>query len=206
MTFLSIILSFFPAFVIFQAAASFLWMCLEPGFFSVSALLFSLYVFPLLVYKIHAYFFPLQEGITYLCGKDYSPWWGSHQIQLIYIAFPFLETALRIVPGAFSLWLRSWGAKVGKDIYWTPRLEIADRGLIEIGDRVVFGYAIGIYSHVVKPKKQDLMLYVKKVKIESNVFLGAGSQIGPGVTVETGAFIAASTHLYPNKVIDSHNN
>ena len=80
-------------------------------------------------------------------------------------------------------------------------MEIADRGLLEIGDRVVFGHAIGIYSHVIKPKKQDLMLYVKKVQIGSNVFLGAGSYLGPGVVVEEGTFVPVNSRLYPNKVV-----
>ncbi|MDJ0694669.1 GH3 auxin-responsive promoter family protein [Mastigocoleus sp. MO_188.B34] len=35
-----------------------------------------------------------------------------------------------------TLWLRLWGSKVGEGIYWTPKIEIADRGLLEIGDRV----------------------------------------------------------------------
>ncbi len=200
MTFLSTILSFFPAFVSLIITTSFLWLCFYPSIFSIAALFFSLYGFPLLIYKIHEYFFSIEEGITYLCDKDYSPWWGSHQIQLIYIAFPALETVLRLIPGIFSLWLRLWGAKIGKDIYWTPRLEIADRSLIEVGDRVVFGYGIGIYSHIIKPKQENLMLYVKKVKIGSNVFLGGGSQIGPGARVESGVFLPMNSHLYPNQV------
>ena len=201
MTALSTILSCFPALVILMAGASFLWLCFSASIFSVLALLFSLYGFPLLVYRIHSHFYPLKEGISYLCGKEYSPWWGSHQIQVIYIAFPALEVLLRLIPGAFSLWLRLWGASVGKDVYWTPQLEIADRGLIEIGDRVIFGHGIGIYSHVIKPKKQDLMLYVKKVKLGSNVFLGAWNRIGPGVVIEDGTYVSAGTDLYPNKKV-----
>lgn len=41
-----------------------------------------------------------------------------------------------LIPGIFSCWLRLWGAKVGRDVYWTTRLEIADRSLLEIGDRI----------------------------------------------------------------------
>jgi len=182
-----------------MTGASCLWICLSPGIFSVLALLFSLYGFPVLAYRIHQYFYPVKEGISYLLGKDYSPWWGSYQFQIIYIAFPALEVLLRLIPGLFSFWLRLWGAKVGKSVYWTPALEISDRGLFEIGDRVVFGHQIGIYSHIIKPKKQDLMLYVKKVKIGSNVFLGAGSYLAPGTIVENGTYVPLSTHLYPNK-------
>ncbi|MEC4819445.1 MAG: acyl transferase, partial [Scytonema sp. PMC 1069.18] len=147
----------------------------------------------------------LKEGISYLCGQDYSPWWGSHQIQVIYITFPAIEAILRLIPGAFSLWLRLWGSQVGKGIYWTPHLEIADRGLLEIGDGVVFGHSIGLYSHIIKPKKQDLMLYVKKVKIGSNVFIGAGSHLGPGVLVEDEIFVPVNSYLFPNKAVSRLN-
>ncbi|MBF2008030.1 MAG: acyl transferase [Chlorogloeopsis fritschii C42_A2020_084] len=206
MTILSTLLSLFPALVILMAFISFLFICFLPSIFSVTALFFSLYIFPLLVYKIHEKFYPLQEGISYLLGKNYSPWWGTHQIQVVYITFPALEAGLRLIPGAFSLWLRLWGAKVGKNVYWTPHLEIADRSLLEIGDNVVFGHRIGIYSHVIKPKKQDLMLYVKKVKIGSNVFLGAGSYIGPGVQIVDETFVAAGSYLYPNQVVKNISN
>ena len=199
MTPLSTILSFFPALVILLTATSILWICFYPGILSIMALIISLYVFPLLVYRIHEHFYPLKEGISYLGGKEYSPWWGSHQIQVIYIAFPALETLLRLIPGAFSLWLRLWGAKVGKNVYWTPQLEISDRSLIEIGDNVVFGNGVGIYSHIIKPKKQDLLLYVKKVKIGNNVFLGAWNHIAPGVTIADATYVPVFTHIYPNK-------
>lgn len=201
MTFLSTLLSWFPTLVMLMALASFLWVCFLPNIVSMTILFFCLYIFPLLIYRTHEKFFPIKEGISYLCDKEYSPWWGSHQIQIIYITFPALEAALRLIPGAFSLWLRLWGAKVGKGVYWTPHLEIADRGLLEIGDNVVFGHGIGIYSHVIKPKKQDLLLYVKKVKIGNNIFLGAWSHLGPGVAVEDGTFVPVNSHLYPNQII-----
>ncbi|MDJ0737800.1 MAG: DapH/DapD/GlmU-related protein [Nostocaceae cyanobacterium] len=203
MTILSTLLSFFPTLVMVMAGISFLEICFHPGIFSVAALLFSLYAFPLLVYRIHEYFYPVQEGITYLQGQEYSPWWGSHQIQVIYFAFPSLEAALRLIPGAFSLWLRLWGSKVGKAVYWTPRLEISDRSLVEIGDNVIFGYGCGILCHAVKPKKDNLVLYVKKVKIGSNVFIGAGSYFAPGVSLKDGIFVPVDSHLYPNKELNS---
>lgn len=204
MTLKSTMLSFFPATAILLGFISFLWVCDSPGFFSVAALFFSFYGFPLLIHKIHDYFYPIQEGISYLQGEEYSPWWGSQQIQSIYNTFSGLESALRLIPGAFSLWLRLWGAKVGTNIYWTPRLEIADRSLIEIGDNVVFGQGCGIFSHAIKPKKNDLMLYIKKVKIGSNVFIGGGSYLAPGVVVEDETFISTESRLYPNKLIENN--
>ncbi|HEY9862081.1 MAG TPA: hypothetical protein V6D16_21480 [Candidatus Obscuribacterales bacterium] len=202
MTWISTILACFSALIMLLAGVSFLAICIFPSAWTVLSLLFSLYGLPLLIYRIHARFYPVSEGISYLQGKEYSPWWGSHQIQSIYIAFPALETVLRLIPGAFSLWLRLWGSKVGTGVYWTPHLEIADRGLLEIGDRVIFGHQVGLYPHIIKPRKQDLMLYVKKIKIGDGVFLGAWNHIGPGVVVQSGTYIPVFTHVYPNQTID----
>lgn len=201
MTPLSTLLSFFPAFVMLMAAASFLWICIAPGFASVGALIFSLYGLPLLTYLMHRYFYPIEEGISYLIGEKYSPWWGSHQIQGIYIAFPVLENLLRLIPGAFSAWLRLWGAQVGRNVYWNPGIVILDRGLIEIGDNSIIGYRVEMSCHIIKPKKENLMLYIKKLKIGSNVFLGSASSVGPGVVIEDGAFVAANTVVLLKKKI-----
>lgn len=199
MTLLSKILLFFPALVLTLIAASLLYLVYAPGVVSGLAVLFSMYGFPLLVYRLHQWCYPLSEGISYLQGKAYSPWWGSHQIQAIYIAIPALEAVLRLIPGAFSCWLRLWGAKIGRQVYWTPGLEIADRGLLEIGDRVVIGHRVGIYPHVIKPRKQDLMLYVKTVKIGSDVFVGAGSNLGPGAVIGDRTYLPIMTNIHPNQ-------
>ena len=199
MTLLSTFLAFFPALVLVAAGASVYWLCVAPSIFSVLAIGFSLYGLPLLTHYLHSYFQPIAEGISYLRGDNYSPWWGSHQIQSIYIAFPALETLLRLIPGVFSVWLRLWGAQIGRDVYWTSQLEIADRSLINVGDRVIFGYQVTLVSHIIKPKKSDLMLYVKKIEIGNDVFLGARSQLGAGAQVKDGTFLPILTHVYPNQ-------
>jgi acetyltransferase-like isoleucine patch superfamily enzyme len=201
MTVISKILSFFPTFILLLTSAAIIYLAYSPNIFSILAVLVSIYGLPVLVYRLHEWVYPVREGISYLLGEEYSPWWGSHQIQVIYIAIPVLEAVLRLIPGVFSCWLRLWGAKVGRDVYWTTRLEIADRSLLEIGDRVVIGHGVGIYCHIIKPRKQNLMLYVKKVKIGSNVFVGAGSNLAPGVVIADGSYIPAATKLYPNQKV-----
>ena len=202
MTQLSKIILFFPAIVLLLTGGSLIYFAHSPSILSALAVLFSLYGLPVLVYRLYQWRYPLPEGISYLRGKKYSYWWGSHQIQVIYIAIPALEAVLRLIPGVFSGWLRLWGAKVGRNVYWTPGLEIADRGLLEIGDRVVIGHRVGIYSHIIKPRKQDLMLYVEKVKIGNDVFVGAGCQFAPGVVIKDGVYIPVATNLYLNQKVE----
>jgi acetyltransferase-like isoleucine patch superfamily enzyme len=142
-TWLSVILSFFPALVVFLGILSFLWLCIQPSVLGI--------------------------------------------------------LALRLVPSLFSLWLRLWGAKVGRGVYWTSKLEIGDRSLLDIGDGVIFGHGVGIYSHAIKPKKDNLMLYVKKVTIGDRAFISGGCRLGPGVEIKAGAYLPVTTDLYPNQ-------
>jgi acetyltransferase-like isoleucine patch superfamily enzyme len=202
MTLLSRLLSFFPTLVMAIALSCVVWILIAPSLLSIFALLFSLYGFPLVVYRLHQRFYPVKEGISYLLTEEYSPWWGTHQIQAIYNSFPVLETILQLVPGLFSFWLRLWGAKVGSQVYWTPSVNIIDRGLLEIGDRVIFGHLSATSSHVIKPKRNDLMLYVKKVRIGNNVFFGAGTAVGPGANVADGAYVPFSSVLYPEQKVE----
>jgi hypothetical protein len=201
MTILSTILAFFPTLILFLTGSTIVYFIYFHNLLCILAIFFFIYGLPLLVYRLHKMIYPIKEGISYLIGTKYSPWWGVHQIQVIYIAIPVLETVLRLIPGMFSLWLRLWGSKIGKNVYWTPALEIADRGLLEIGDNVVIGHRVGISSHVIKPKKNNLMLYVKKVKIGNNVFIGGGSLIAPGVVIGDGQFIPVTTTLLPNQKV-----
>ncbi|MEM7771418.1 MAG: acyl transferase [Cyanobacteria bacterium P01_E01_bin.6] len=203
MTMLSRVLSVFPAFVMMVNIGAFAYFCSHPGMMSAIALLLSLYGVPPLVYRLHAWRYPISDGISYLLDATYSPWWGSHQIQVIYIAFPMLETIVRMIPGAFSLWLRLWGASIGRQVYWTPGLEIADRGLLTVGDRAVFGHQVGLYAHVIKPKKNNLMLYVKPIIIGSDTFIGAGTRMGPGVVIDDNSYVPAKTDLYPSQHVSA---
>ncbi|WP_353931562.1 acyl transferase [Okeanomitos corallinicola TIOX110] len=201
MTFLSTILAFFPTLILLLTGSTIVYFIYSHNFICIFAIFFFIYGLPLLVYRLHKKNYRITEGISYLQDQKYIPWWGSHQIQVIYIAIPVLESVLRLIPGVFSMWLRLWGSKIGKNVYWTPGLEIADRGLLEIGNNVVMGHRVGISSHVIKPRKDNLMLYVKKVKIGNDVFIGGGTLIAPGVVIHDGQFIAVNTTLLPNQKV-----
>jgi hypothetical protein len=198
MTFLGRIMTLFPILVCASAVASLAHAVFFRSWWSLIAVAGSLYVLPLMAFRAHQLVFPLKQGGSRLAGKGYSPWYGGHQIQLIYIAFPALETVLRLFPGVFSVWLRLWGSRVGRRVYWTPLVEISDRSLLAIGDDVIFGHRSGAYGHIIKPTGKNLLLYVKQVQIGHGSFIGAGVALAPGVVVHDGAMVEAGTHLYPN--------
>lgn len=145
--------------------------------------LLAIYGLPLVAFQIQEYFVPLKEGKFDFNEQRYCPWWGSHQMQQVYSAIPFLEGILRIIPGAYSCWLRLWGSKIGKQVYWTPRIEIVDRSLLEIDDYVIFGHRSACSSHIITYKDHKLELQIGKVRLGKSVLVGAGSRLGPGTQV-----------------------
>lgn len=161
-------------------------------FRSVLGVSVVLYVVPPLLYRTLS----LKPGLFDLKQRKFNAWWASHQLQQLYIAVPALEALLRVVPGLYSAWLRLWGSRVGARVHWTPRMEVLDRGLLDVGDGVVFGHKVELYGHTVSPKGERLLLYVDRVKVGAGAFVGAGSRLAPGVVVEEGAVVPILTDLY----------
>ncbi|MGH9755565.1 MAG: acyltransferase, partial [Blastocatellia bacterium] len=183
-------------------AATVLWFGWRPATVQPVILAAILYLVPPLTFRLHRIFFPIKKSLSNLADRKYSPWWGAHQIQLIYTAIPQLEAALRLVPGLYSAWLRLWGSRIGRRVYWTPNVEITDRHLMDIGDRVVCGHKCKFLGHAIKPSDQKMTLYTRTIKIGSDVFIGAGSRIGPGAVIADGIFLPVLTDVHINQVVE----
>lgn len=195
------LLGLFPAAWMAAVGACIVFIVLERTATGVAALLAVVYLLPVACFRAHNALWPLAEGFSRLDTPDYSPWWGGHQCQVMYNAFPALEAALRLVPGAYSAWLRLWGSRVGRRVYWTPRVDITDRSLLEIGDDVVFGHLVACYAHLVKRQPDGLVLYVQRIHIGHGVLLGAASRLGPGVRIDDGATLDIRTDVLPGRRI-----
>jgi hypothetical protein len=163
----------------------------------------ALYVFPVLIFRLHHRLAALSEGKSRLDLPHYSPWWTSYNLQTLFHALPSLEAILRLIPGVYSFWLRCWGSSIGRGVTWTPGVEITDRSLLEIGDRVIFGHKVILVSHAISKKKSGaIWLYVKKIRIGSDSFIGAGSQFGPGTTIAPNQRVPLQTQLRINQNYD----
>ena len=195
MTIRSRVFGLFPLLWLLAIGAALLLLILDPAWPAVLLLLFVVYLFPVLCYRTHDLVWPLEPGLSRLDTPDYSPWWGGHQFQIMYSALPTLEAVLRLVPGLYSGWLRAWGSRVGRGVYWTPLVEITDRALLDVGDGVVFGHRVGCYAHVAVRRRGGLYLYVKPISIGSGALLGAGSRLGPGAVIEANADLAVLTDV-----------
>lgn len=201
MTVAGFLISLFPLGVLAGVIACAVWLASAPSLVPVAALLAVLYLVPVVAFRLHQVIAPLRAGGSRLDGRSYVPWWGGHQIQLVYIAVPQLEALLRMVPGLYSLWLRAWGSKIGRRVHWTPLVEVPDRSLLEVGDGVIFGHRAVLFGHVIRHGKHGLVLYVRRVRIGDGVFVGAGSAIGPGAVIRPGARLDAETRVYPMEVV-----
>lgn len=145
-----------------------------------------LYFLPPLCARIIKALFPIREGRIQMGSSDFFVWWILFNLQVIFCRLPVLEEALRIIPGFYSVWLRLWGAKVGRLTYWAAGTQILDRSFLRIGDDVVFGAGVRLNPHVMQRNKQgDLELILATVVIGDRATVGgyslltAGSEVAP---------------------------
>jgi hypothetical protein len=155
----------------------------------------TVYLLPVACFRLHQLAWPLVEGRTRLDAAAYAPWWGAHQCQVMYTAFPALEAALRLIPGVYSAWLRLWGSRIGRGVYWTPRVDISDRSHLEVGDGVIFGHHTACYAHLVQRRSGGPVLYLRRIRIGQGVQLGAGSRLAPGASIAAGVVLPAATDV-----------
>lgn len=197
-------LSFFPPLQLALLVWAVVRMIGEPSLLNAGWIAFFIYGLPLATFRLILVFAPLREGYSYINGvSGFSTWMAAMKIQTFFNAFPAFERALILIPGAYSLWLRLWGSRIGRFVFWTPGVEIVDRTNLDIGSMVVFGNKSYLSPHVVRVKNNRILLYLKTIKIGDRAFIGFASRLGPGVVVGPGEVVPAGSDLYPNQVFES---
>jgi acetyltransferase-like isoleucine patch superfamily enzyme len=176
--------SYFP---LMMTAASFVALgvfAAWPSGWSALLLVFVLYLLPPMILRIMYRWAPLTYGVLSIKPGRFCPWLASHHIQAFYDALPYLESLLRVIPGFYSAWLRMWGSRVGYGVDWPVRIDVLDRDLMDIGNRVVFAREVELSAHVRrKSEGEGLRVLVRPVRIGSYAFVGAAARIGPGAVV-----------------------
>lgn len=142
--------------------------------------IFVLYVLPVLFVRTILYIHPIKKDRFEIFSKDYFVWWSVFCWQTVFLRFPFLEEILRSIPSLYSFWLRCWGSKIGKLVYWTPGTIVLDRSFLNIGDHVVFGAGVRINPHV---QEGDMMI-LAPVTVEENVVVGGYSLLTSGTVLK----------------------
>jgi acetyltransferase-like isoleucine patch superfamily enzyme len=198
---LETLFAFYPAVHGAAIAASSIWFVrtLEPAAFLTTV--FVTYLLSPLIWKTMKVFFGKKtEGAFYIGkhAKGGNIWLVSYQLQSVYSHFPFIERALRLLPGAYSSWLRMWGSKIGRKVNWTPECQIVDRGYLEIGDRAFIGNRSYFSAHVLKKTDNRYFLYVKRIQIGSDTMISYSAHVSPGVVIGNRVHVEPGAELYPN--------
>lgn len=192
--------SYFPLLMTILSLAALGVFAQWPSGWTALLLLFILYLFPLIVQRVMLRWAPLTQGIACIDGRKFCPWLASHHIQAFYDALPYLESLLRVIPGFYSMWLRMWGSRVGYGVEWPVRMDVLDRNLMDIGNRVVFSREAELAAHVrQKMDGEGSRALVRTVRIGSYAFIGAGVRVGPGAVVPHNANVPALTVVGVNE-------
>ncbi|HEX2938526.1 MAG TPA: sugar O-acetyltransferase [Ruminiclostridium sp.] len=100
-----------------------------------------------------------------------------------------------------------YNISIGNNFYANFDCVMLDGGGIEIGDNVLFGPRVGIYTsnHAIDARERTAGgCFAKKVKIGSNVWIGAGVHINQGVSIGNNTVIGSGsvvTKSIPSNVI-----
>lgn len=176
-------------------------MASEFGMWSgISATLALLYLLPPLAIRLLLLCCPIKEGTHRIDSREFLIWWATSQWQMIFCRLPALEECLRLVPGLYSLWLRLWGAKIGRLTFWSAGLRILDRSLLRIGDDVVFGSGVRLNPHVIVEEDGQKLLHLAPITIGDRALIGGYSLLTAGVTIEPDAALRSFTLLPPFSV------
>lgn len=100
---------------------------------------------------------------------------------------------------------RHLGVKIGKNCLIDTRYFSAEPYLITIGDNVQLTHCVSIHTHgggqAIRRQHPDFDIF-GKVVIEDWAYIGAFSQIMPGVTIGEGALVAAGSVV--TKSVEPH--
>lgn len=176
--------SYFPLLMTVASFAALGVFAAWPSGWTVLLVIAVIYLLPPMIQRVMFRWAPLTHGVSAIDGRKFSAWLAAHNIQAFYDALPQLESLLRVIPGFYSMWLRMWGSQVGYGVEWPVRMDVLDRSLMDIGNRVVFAREVQLAAHVrQKTEGGGSRVLVRPVRIGSYAFVGAGARVGPGAIV-----------------------
>ncbi|HWI56180.1 MAG TPA: hypothetical protein VNZ22_03055, partial [Bacillota bacterium] len=120
------VLSYIPILHLIGIACVSFWPGM-PGLWRILAIPAVIYLLPAMLARIIVKGFPLRSQILKLGSADFFKWWAVSNLQMIFCRLPILEELLRMIPMAYGAWLRLWGSKIGRLIFWSPGTQILDR-------------------------------------------------------------------------------
>jgi hypothetical protein len=170
-----------------SAIGATLWVSWAPWQWRLVAGIAVLYFLPPLTARVVRRLVPIPEGRIPVGTRAFMAWWALANCQMLFCRLPFLEELLRIIPGAYSVWLRFWGAHIGRLTYWGAGLRILDRSFLQIGDDVIFGAAVRLNPHVLTRNEHgDMELHLASIVIGDRTMVGGYSLLTAGTEIAGG--------------------
>jgi hypothetical protein len=127
----------------------------------------------------------LPAGTFAVPSGAFFRWWMTWQLQMLFNRLPWIDETLRFVPGLYSLWLRLWGARIGRLTLWSPGVRIHDRPLIQIGHDVVIGIDARLLGHYGGLDETGrTVLTLGPVTIGDRTTIGGSALLAPGVVLD----------------------
>jgi len=195
---LSLALSFFP-FGLFLLGAA-LSPTLADGAGALALFLTWTYLAPAVIGGIVTRAWPTPIGTFGLADPGHRQWWLMLPLQLPFNRLPFLEEALRLVPGLYPAWIRLWGGHLSAQSFVGPGVMIGDRHLIRVGPRAVLGARAGFVGHVAfRDAAGRWRVTVAPCVVGADAIVGGDAGMGPGAVLAPGATLPAARHLGPHK-------
>ncbi len=177
---LLLLISYIP-FAQVAALGTLVWLLHSRPAACISAMLVGLYLVPPIVCRVAAWLLPIRCQRIEIGTRDFFVWWFMLNLQMLFCRFPTLEEILRVFPGCYSMWLRLWGARVGRLTYWAAGVRVLDRQALDIGNDVTFGAGSRLNPHVMLADDQGrLTLVLAPVKIGDRVAVGGYSLLVAG--------------------------
>ena len=164
--------------------AAVVWIAWAPLGWRIAGGVVVLYLAPALAARIVIAVSPVAEGRIRPGTGAFFTWWTLANLQMIFCRLPMLEEIIRLVPGLYSLWLRLWGARIGRLTYWGAGLRILDRSYLRIGDDVIFGAAVRINPHVLTRNEQgEMELILASIVVGDRTIVGGYSLLTAGTEI-----------------------
>lgn len=180
---LMLLINYFPLFHVLLAVLVLVvpWHALSWRLLASFAFFF---LSPPLAVRLIRTFSPIREGRIKVGTREFFSWWTLCNLQMVFNRLPIIEEVMRLVPGLYSLWLRLWGARIGRLTYWAAGLQVMDRSFLRIGNDVHFGAAVRMIPHLfLRNKDGEQELVLASIVIGDRALIGGYSLLGPGTEV-----------------------
>ena len=155
--------------------------------------LLTLYLVPPLLARLVMAVFGKPVGLFPVQSRSFLVWWSLASLQSIFLRLPFLEELLRMVPTLYSNWLRLWGSRIGKNVYWAPGTVVVDRSYLDIGHQVVMGLSCSFNPHYISHEQ----LTLAPVTVGDNSQVGGQSVLMSGCEVGPNEYSLATLRMRP---------